>query len=169
MDIMSEENNKEKSDLVKFKEKYKEFQLKYNLPDFSELNEEFQIEKVSDNETDFFLKEIRACISEKFFSYLRFLESILTPTDAPMFVFAITKAIGTPEKEKMIHLYKLISRLEIEIIELNLTYSEQKEAETIKNYNLLWKQVKKEFLEIVEVIKKNWDNKIEDTGKGYFG
>jgi len=27
----------------------------------------------------------------------------------------------------------------------------------------------KDIFEIVEIIKKNWDNKVEDNGKGYYG
>jgi hypothetical protein len=52
---------------------------------------------------------------------------------------------------------------------LDVEYSEKKEAEAIKKYYEMWQDIKKEFLEIVEVIKKNWDTKIEDNGKGYFG
>lgn len=157
------------SDLEKLKQKYQLFREKYSLPEFDVLNKEFQIEKISDFETDFLLKEIRICITEKFFSYLRFIESILTPTDAPMFIFAITKTIGISEKEKLISLYKLISKLDIEIIGLNLEYDEIKEAKSIIEYSSLWDKIKKELLEIVEVIKKNWDNKLEDSGKSYFG
>jgi hypothetical protein len=52
---------------------------------------------------------------------------------------------------------------------LDLKYSEEAEAEAIKKYYELWQNIKKELLEIIEVIKKNWDNKLEDNGKGYFG
>ncbi len=157
------------SDLATLKINYAVLAKKYSLPEFDLLNEEFQIEKVADSETDFLLREIRACISEKFFGYLRFIESILTPTDAPMFVFAIIKTIGIKEKEKLMELYKTIAKLDIDIIALNLDYSEQKEADAIKEYNLLWKDVKKELVQIVETIKKNWDSKVKEDSKGYFG
>jgi hypothetical protein len=155
--------------LARLKREYRILQEKHNLPSFEKLNEEFQIEKAAENETDFILREIRRYVTDKFFNYLRFIESILTPTNAPMFVFAITKTIGVKEREKMIELYKKIAKIDVDLIELDLEYSEEKEANSIRKYSEMWQEVKKELLELVEVIKKNWDNKIEDNGKGYFG
>ena len=159
----------EEFDLNKLKEKYKVLQLKYNLPLFENLNQEFQIEKIADFETEFIMREVRKYITDKLFGYLRFLESIITPSNAPMFVFAIVKALGVKEREKIVELYKRISKIEVEVIRLDLEYSEQVEAEAVKKYCLFWEDIKKELIEIVEIIKKNWDTKIEDSGKGYFG
>ena len=159
----------EKFDLARLKKEYKILQERYNLPPFEKLNEDFQIEKATECETDFILKEIRKYVTDKFFNYLRFIESILTPTNAPMFVFAITKTLGIREREKLIELYKKIAKVDIDLIELDIEYSEEKEASSIKKYYEMWGGIKEELLEIVEVIKKNWDAKIEDNGKSYFG
>lgn len=156
-------------DLTTLKEKYEFFKQKYNLPNFEPLNEDFQIERITEIETEFILKEIRKYILDKFFNYLRFLESILTPSNAPMFVFAMTKTLGIPEREKLIEIYKKIAKLEVEVIKLDLIYSEESEAKAIREYFELWQETKKELFEIVEFMGKNWDNKIEDNGKGYFG
>ena len=155
--------------LDSLKENYEILKIKYNLPLFNQLNEDFQIEKITESETEFVLKEIRKYITDKFFSYLRLIESIVSPSNAPMFVFAITKTLGVKEREKLVELYKKIARIEIDVLELDLTYLEEAEAEAIKKYYSLWQNIKKELIEIVEVIQKNWDNKIEDNGKGYFG
>ena len=61
--------------LEKLKTDYKVFQEKYSLPNFDELNEDFQIEKISESETDFILREVRKYVTDKFFNYLRFIES----------------------------------------------------------------------------------------------
>jgi hypothetical protein len=159
----------EKWDLNDLKESYKLLQSRYSLPSFTELNEDFQIEKVTMIETELLLKEIRICITNKFFSYLRFLESIINPANASMFVFAMAKTIESKDKEKVITLYKQLSRLEVDFIDLDLKYSEQREADAVKKYYQLWREMKKELLSIVEIIKKNWDNKVEDNGKGYYG
>ncbi len=159
----------EKFDLAQLKERYKTLQKKYNLPAFEKLNEDFQIEKAAEAETDFVLREIRRYITDKFFNYLRFIESILTPNNAPMFVFAITKTLGVKEREKLMELYKKIAKVDIDLIELDIEYSEVKEAESIKRYHKMWQEIKKELMDIVGIIKKNWDNKAEDNGKAYFG
>ncbi len=159
----------EKFDLAKLKQEYSKLQEKHSLPSFEKLNEDFQIEKAAEGETDFVLREVRRYVTDKFFNYLRFIESILSPTNAPMFVFAITKTLGIKEREKLIELYKKIAKIDIDLIELDIEYSEEKEANSIKKYYEMWQNIKKEFLEVVEVIKKNWDVKLEDNGKGYFG
>jgi hypothetical protein len=159
----------EKWDLGDLKEGYKIFQSKYSLPSFEQLNEDFQIEKVTIVETELLLKEIRVCMTNKFFNYLRFLESLINPTNASMFVFAMAKTIEAKDRESVVKLYKQLSRLEVDFIDLDLEYSEKKEAEAVKCYYKLWQEMKKELFSIVEVIKKNWDNKVEDNGKGYYG
>ena len=159
----------EKFDLAKLKEVYRAFQIKHDLPSFEKLNEDFQIEKAAELETDFVLREVRRYITDKFFNYLRFIESILTPNNAPMFVFAITKTLGIKDREKLIELYKKIAKIDIDLIELDIEYCEGKEVSSIKKYYEMWQDIKKDFLEIIEVIRRNWDNKMEDNGKGYFG
>jgi len=158
----------DKWSLEKVKENYQILQEKYSLPSFDDLNKDFQIEKVTLFETDLLLKEIRVCISNKFFNYLRFLESLINPSNASMFIFAMAKSLDK-DKEKLIKLNKQLSVLEIDFIDLDLGYSESKEADSIKKYYLLWQDVQKDLLEILGVIKKNWDNKAEDNSKGYYG
>ena len=155
--------------LKKLKESYKILEEKYNLPSFEKLNEEFQIEKIAEYETDFILKEIREAITTKLINYLRFIESLINPSNGPMFMFAVIKTLTTNEKEKLSELYKKIAKADIDLIKLDLEYSEEKEAEAIKKYSDMWQEIKKELLGIIDVIKKNWDAKIEDAGKGYFG
>lgn len=158
----------EKNNLDKLKENYKILQEKYSLPSFEKLNEDFQIEKIAEFETELLLKETRRFLTDKFFNYLRFVESILNPVNVPMFVFAITKTLGISEREKLGELYKIISKIEVDLIELDLQYSEEKETEAIKKYYDLWQEMKKDFLEIVEVIRKNWDSKTEEGKRDYF-
>lgn len=155
--------------LAKLKSDYKLLQEKYKLPNFDKLNEDFIIEKVSESETDFILKEIRETITNKFLNYLRFIESILNPSNGPMFMFAVIKALGESEKETLSNLYKKIAKIEIELIELDLEYSEPKEAEAIKSYFETWQEIKKELKGIVNVIKENLENKKEKDKGNYFG
>jgi hypothetical protein len=155
--------------LAQLKEKYDSLQRKYNLPLFEKLNEEFQIEKVAEYETDFVLKEIRETITGKFLNYLRFIESLINPTNGPMFMFAVIKTLGAKEKEKLTELYKKIAKIDVDLVELDLAYSEKNEAESIKKYYEMWQEIKKGLLEVVDVIKKNWDNKIEGDKGNYLG
>jgi len=159
----------EKRCLEDLKKDYKEIQEKHNLPDFEKLNQDFQIEKIAEVETDLLIREVRRFMSEKFSNYLRFIEAILNPINVPMFIFSVIKSLGTEEKEKLTETYKMLSKKELELIELDVEFSEEKEAEFIKNSYKLWQEIKKDLLEVLEKIKDNWDNKSEINNKKYFG
>ena len=159
----------EKTDLEKLKENYSKLQKKYNLPEFSKLNEDFQIEKVSEFKTDLLMREVRKYITEKFSNYLRFVEILLHPANAPMFVFPLIKNLSTEDKQKLTEVYKKLAKYEVKMVELDLQYDEKKEAEFIITSSKEWQSIKKDILDVFKNIDKNWDKKTENNGKGYFG
>ena len=160
---------KKESQLSEVKKNYEKFQKKYNLPSFKKLNEDFQIEKIAENETDYLLREVKKVMADKFYNYLRFTETLLNPVNAPLFVFSIIKSIDAEKKKKLNEIYKKLAKNEIRIIEVDLIYSEEKEAEFIKESYKLWQEVKEELMDIIKNVKGNWDNKLEGKRKGYFG
>lgn len=160
---------KEELKLEKLKENYKKIEKTYHLPNFETLNSEFSIEKVADVETDFLIREIGRIMSEKFSNYLRFVELILNPVNSPMFIFSIIKTIGEDEKKKLSEIYKQLTKIELNLIELDIDFSEKKEADFINRSYKTWMNMKKDFMEIIEKIKSNWDSKSESNNKGYFG
>lgn len=156
--------------LDELKKEYKKFEEKYKLPSFSQLNEDFHIEKVLENETDYLLREIRRYIAEKFFNYLRFTETLLNPANAQsMFVFSVVKLIDSEKKKILSEIYNKLSKNEIKMMIIDMNYSERNEAEYIKESYKIWNEIKKDLLEIVKDVEKNWDNKFEGKSKGYFG
>ena len=160
---------KEESKLAKLKENYKVIEKRYDLPSFEKLNEDFQIEKAAELETDILIREVRKFIADKLAGYMRFVEALLNPVNAPMFVFSIIKSLGVEEKKKLTDVYKKLTKNEIRLIELDVKFSEEKEAEFIKESYKMWQEIKEDILEIMGAIKKNWDNKFEVNGKSYFG
>ncbi len=159
----------ERGNLERMKIDYEEIRKKYNLPGFQELNEDFCIEKVAESETDFLVREIRRYVADKFVNCLRFVESILNPVNVPMFVFSVTKIITEKEKEKLREIYKKMAKREVELIGLDIKFSEEKEAEFINTSYKIWQEIKTELSGVIEFIKSNLDNKIEGAGEGYFG
>ncbi len=158
-----------KEDLDELKKRYVEFQERYSLPTFDELNQDFQIEKIAEIETDFLLREVRKMIVEKLFNYLRFIESLLNPVNVPMFVYSIVKTLGVQEKEEITEMYKKLAKREVELIALDLDSTDEKEVEFIKDSLVLWEGIKKDILKIAGVIDKNWDSETETNNKDYFG
>jgi hypothetical protein len=159
----------EEGSLEDFKKNYREIQGKYGLPSFEELNVFFNIEKAAENETDFILREIRRIIADRLFNYARFVESLLNPVNVPMFVFSVVKILGAKEKEDLTEIYKKLAKREIDLIALDVGSTEEKEAKFIMDSFELWKDIKEDFLRIIEMVKKNWDTDVEEGKKDYFG
>ena len=157
------------SSLEKLKKEYNKIQKKYNLPSFEELNEDFSIEKAEEAETDFLIREIRKFMADKFSNYLRFTETILNPVNAPMFVFSIIKTMGVEERKRLTEVYKKLAKIEVRLIELDVEFSEEKDAEFIKESYKQWQEMKRDILSSIGSVKKNWDSKFEVDKKGYFG
>ena len=160
---------KEKSNLEELKKNYSIIQQKYNLPEFNKLNQDFQIEKIAESETDFLIREVRKFVAEKLSNYLRFVEMILQPTNVPMSVFSIIKTLGTEDKDKLTEIYKKLVKFEVDLIEADVDFSEEKEAKFIRSAYIDWQDIKKNILGVVGVIKNNLDNKFEKNGRKYFG
>lgn len=155
--------------LRNLKEDYREIQEKYDLPSFREMNEEFGIEKLAESESEILIREVRKFISDKFSGYVRFIETLLNPVNAQMFVYSIIKSFEETENEKLKEIYKILSKKEFDLIELDLKFSEEKEAEFIRDSFNLWQKLKKDLIKIIEKVKENWDNKSEIKNKDYFG
>jgi len=151
------------------KQEYKKIQEKHNLPSFEELNEDFNIEKASEVKVELLVREIRRFIADKLSNYMRFAEAILNPVNVQMFVYSLIKSLDAQEKEKLTEIYKKLSKNELKLIELDIDYSEEKEALFIRESYVVWQEMKKDLLDILEKANKNWDNKSESKNKDYFG
>jgi len=112
-----------KGDLEKLKKDYEVLRAKYNLPEYSKLAEDFNsIERVSDSETDYPIREIRRFVADKILNFHRFVEALLNPVNVPMHIFSMIKTMGADEKKKLSEIYGEIAKIEILIMELDLEF-----------------------------------------------
>jgi hypothetical protein len=158
----------EQEDLDNLKEKYKEIQQKHNLPSFHDMNKEFSIEKLAEIKSDFLIREIRRFISDWMLGYLRLIESLINPVNVPLFVFSVINTLKQEDKNRLTEIYKKLSKRQVELIELDLNFSEEKEAEFVNQTYHLWDEVKKDVGNIMLTVKKNWDIKADKTNAPYF-
>jgi len=155
--------------LKELKERYSKLREEYDIPEFSELNKAFDIEELADCETDFYLRKIRKIVSEKIVGYLRFLEIILNPSNAPIFFFKLIKKLDDKDKGRLTKIYEKLGNMEIEIVKLDLDYSEEKEAEFIKKIFDFFMEIKGEILEIIGKMLNGENESARKKGRGYFG
>ncbi|MFC1666198.1 hypothetical protein ACFLZF_00605 [Nanoarchaeota archaeon] len=157
------------SNIDELKKDYQIIQDKYNLPCFEELNKDFCIEKLSEIETDYLIREIRKLIADKFVSYLKFVETLLHPVNVPIFILSIVRLIDNKDKAKLSKIYEKLAKSEIEIVELDLVFCETKEAEFINNSYSLWQEIREDLLVFIRKIKNDWNVKPQINEKNYFG
>jgi hypothetical protein len=154
--------------LNEVKKKYEPLKGKYKLPNFSDLNKDFEIEKVQDHKTEFLLREVRKSVGEKVGAFLRFLETILNPVMGPVFILNSIKNLSSNDKELIKKNYELLVELEIKAISLDVDYNEKAEAEFIKEAYKKWQEIKPDIKEIIDSLKKAQESK-EDKRKSYLG
>ncbi|MEM4152504.1 MAG: hypothetical protein QXK80_00035 [Candidatus Pacearchaeota archaeon] len=155
--------------LERIKKQYEPLKKKYKLPEFSKLNEEFEIEKIQERETDFLLREIRRVMSEKIAAFLRFLEFFLNPQLAPLFILTSLKNLTPKEKDSIEKIYKELTNLELVSINLDINYNEEKEASFIKETLKKWQDLKPQLSEISEAILQIQKKSNDKKSKSYFG
>ena len=162
----NKKDNKELLSIEELKKEYNKQKEKYGLPEFSELNEIFDIEEL-DTETEFFLRKLRKIISDRVAGYLRFLEIILNPSNAPMFFFTLIK-LDNNDKETLTRIYEKLGNLEIEVVKLDLEYKEEKEVEFIKKVFKIFSEIRNDILKVVDKMTNDGNIKKEE-GRSYFG
>jgi len=159
----------EKNCLEELRDMYNVFREEYKLPEFSELNELFDIEDV-DIESEFLLRRIRRVISEKIAGYLRFIEIILNPSNAPMFFFKLVKKLDKEDMGALGEIYDVLGGFEIEVAGLDLSYSESREADFIKKvFNVFDSEIRERLLKIVERLGNGDGVKKRESNGSYFG
>jgi len=155
-------------DAETIREKYKELVEKYKLPNFEEVNKDFDIIKV-DCDSETILRDIRKVVVSKFSSVLQFVELLLNPTNGSMFHMYLVKGVRESEKKTLNKLFKQLGNLEIDSYLRDVTYEEKAEAEFIKDKFKIWKKMQPEITEIINSLKENWEKESSKKEKSYFG
>jgi len=151
----------------KIRKKYEELKKKYSLPDFEELNKEFEILTIEHE--DFLLREIRKNIISKITSVCESFENLLTPDNTVVSIYEY-KAFNDAEREEIFKLYKRLKVLEKLSLELSLNHDEKKDAEFINEFFSSWESIKNKIIKIIRKMRDFWEK--ESTKKDneeYFG
>jgi hypothetical protein len=160
---------KKSSPLEDMKKDYEKLRKKYKLPSFKELNDNFDIERVSERDTDSLIREIRKSILDKVLAYFKFIEMLINPGNSSLFFFSLVKGLSSKDKRILERLYERLGEMEIDVIELDAKYMEKDEVEFIKKVNKEWKTISVELIKLVEVLRRNWRQKSSKNDRDYFG
>lgn len=163
-----EDNDKTNEDEKNFEEEYQKLKNKYLLPNFNELCEDFDIEKISDKDSKFLLREIRRTINEKITAYLHLFETLINPTSPPIFIFSILRGTSDQEKETMKDIYKTLSKMQLTVMKLDVKYDEEQESHFIKETHQIWQNQKPKILDLIKTFETNFENDTISKKSSYF-
>jgi hypothetical protein len=162
---MAEEKDKEKEkDMTK---EYEAIKKKYSLPELNELDKEFYIGKLED--TPFILRSIIMKMLERLEYIIKMLNSVIQPENSFTDMYE-AESLSDDEKKNAFELLKKTAYYHRELLMRDFDYSDDTAAALILKVFKDWKEIKKDFLRILDKMKESWKSqtksKIEEN---YFG
>ena len=156
-------------DEINFEEIYNELAQEHGLPEFKEIAEDFDIEKIQDKESIFLIREVRRAINEKISAYIHLFETLINPNAPPIFVFSILRNITAEDKDIIKKIYKALSRTQIEIMKLDTIYKEENEAKFINETFIIWQELKPTIYKLIERFESSFEEDDSSKKRSYFG
>ncbi len=147
---------------------YNKLKTEYDLPEFEKISEDFDVEKNIDKEPVFLMRDIRRIIVEKTSAYLQLFETLINPNSPPMFVFSILRNVSTEDKDTIKEIYKILSRIQIEAMKLDIIYKEDAEAKFIVETFNVWQKSKLTIYKLIEKFEMNFESDDTSKKRSYF-
>ena len=153
-------------ELNEMKEAYQK--LSYELPSFEELEENFDIDKISDRNHKFLLLNIRRVMVEKFSSYSQLFEALLNQVSQSRLLLRILKKLDNEIKDKLREYCDKLLNYQYEAIKMELVWDEKKEANFVNKKFKEWNKMKDEILELMNSIEFEVKDEKNSSENNYF-
>ena len=148
--------------------RYDGLKKKFKLPDFKELDFEFEISDLE--ETNFLLRAIVRRIAEKMDFYTTLLEGVIQPDTSNIYSMHETRFFDDDEKKLMYDLYRKLMELNRQTIKLSLELSEKEDVDFINSFLNEWKGIKQKLLQYANKLKDSWKTDTDTKENiGYLG
>ena len=154
--------------MANIKETYLKLKEKYKLPEFSELDSDFHISFIEND--NFLLSQIIDRIIEKVDQFSGILEHILQPDTSSLKDLQETGFFEDYEKKEIYSIFKELVIINRSSIMLALEHDLKNEVEFISNSFEQWKSIKKKLSKHLIKLKELWLTENVNTEKvGYLG
>lgn len=134
-------------------EQYEKLAKKYSLPDYSKLDNDFEISTLDSD--DFLLREVRRKIFDKFDKFAKILETILQP-DAIISDMQECHAFNDSQKTKIYEMFKKLMYFKHLSTETAIEETDELSAEFISGAFDEWQKMKPELKETLKVLRECW-------------
>jgi len=149
-------------------EQYSKLKEKYSLPNFKEINKEFEISTIENEH--FLLKEVINKITDRIDFFSRIFEEVLQPDPSILRSMYETKSFNDEERKTAFSLYKKLMLINRQSVEVSLKKEERQEADFIKKAFDEWKELKTSISRIVDKLKDSWKKEADSKQElGYLG
>jgi len=150
---------------INLKEEYKK--LKFKLPNFNELNDEFELNNIK--EKDFLLRQIRRRLNEKIIFYCRIIEGLIYPNTGNLIGAHEIKSFNEEEKKEISELHKKLMVFERRSLKLDVNPNEVEDGKYINDVFNSWKNFKEKMIKITEIMQSSWKKEESSKKDNYFG
>lgn len=156
-----------KMKLSEIKDKYKELQMKYSLPNFDDLDHEFEIRDITNE--NIILRDIKDRILDHFDEYNQILEGIVQPDNNIVQIYE-SKVFDDNKKNDVFMIFKRFMYLDRFALETAIEDGDEKVAEFINVSYKEWFEIKPKLLKIIVSLKEGWISDDEEkTSLEYCG
>lgn len=152
-------------DKVNIKEEYNK--LKYKLPKFGDINNEFELEFIKDK--PFLLRQVRRRMNEKVIFFCRIIEGLLYPTQQHIINVTEVKNFSEDKKKDAHKIYKGLMQYERQSLLLDVTPNDKEDVKFINDVFNFWKRTKQQMESIVKLMKESWKKEFSSEKNNYFG
>ncbi|HLC53549.1 MAG TPA: hypothetical protein VJK03_03315 [Candidatus Nanoarchaeia archaeon] len=138
-------------DLIHLKEGYEALARKHSLPSFAELNEDFELERIT-LESATLLRLVRKTMMDKILNTLSFLELFLNPVNVPRLYMPYIRVMNAEDRKLIETLYAPLSTVSLKALTLDVEYNEKGEAIVIKDIYRTWNELKPSLKTLMQKI-----------------
>ncbi len=150
---------------VDIKLEYQKLSKKYKLPNYNELDLDFEISTIEKKR--FLLREIRRKILDKIDGIKEILENIVQPDTNSFSSMYESRIFDDKERDEIYKIYKSLMILNRKATIVNLRADEKEEAAFVNNIFIEWQNLKPKLIKYLGEIKEDWGKETsvkEDLG-----
>lgn len=154
--------------LKEIKREYEKVKDKYNLPDFDQLNLEFEFKPMQEDTS--VIKHVSRRMGEKVVYFSRSIDAILFSFGNSIVLNYENKMLTDKEKDNITELHKKIMFFDRSIWVLEINGDEEAYVKFIKDLWEEWFALKEGVYDYAKKIREGWKKEsIEDRGESFFG
>lgn len=133
--------------------KFDELKAKYKLPEFKELDNEFELSSIE--EENFYSRELRRSVVEKIDSMINFLHDLVQPDTTALNLYE-ARIFDEGEKIRIFEMLKQLMYYKRYSTELEIIAEEKLDCKFVSEFFGDWKIIKPELIKIAEKTKVSW-------------